>query len=150
MGSRELSDFPELVKDKTAESLSDAELFRKFCPHYLAMGMTADEYWNQDPELCIYYRDAHRMKRQQAEEDAWMHGFYTYSALTKASPMFRDWVKDHKPEKYFEKPIGFFEPLAEVKKQEERKQELAVRDKLDEWMAKVNRSKKKKEETNGR
>lgn len=150
MGSREVSDFPELVKDKTTESLSDAELFRKLCPYYLAMGMTADEYWNKEPELCVYYRDAQRLKRQQAEEEAWMHGFYTYVALMRTSPLFRDLVKNGKPEPYFEKPVGFYEPTEEAKKQEEVKKELSVRDKLDEWIAKVNRSKKKKEETNGR
>lgn len=72
-----------------------------------------------------------------------MHGFYVYNALAKASPLFRDWVKDHKPDPYYEKPIGFFEPVEEVKKEAERKQEFSVRNKLDSWISRVNRSKKK-------
>ena len=147
MGSREVDDFPSLEQN---QALTDAQIIRKFAPHYIAMGMSATEYWEGDPRLCIDYRKAHRIKRQQAEEDAWMHGFYVYNALCKTSPLFRDWLKDHKPEPYYEKPIGFFEPLEDVKKQEEQKKELTVRNKLDDWMAKVNRSMKKKEKANER
>lgn len=143
MGSSEvICYFPQNDGAEESALLSEADILRKFCPHYLAMGMSADEYWHGDAELCRYYREAYAMKRQAANEDAWMHGFYVYSALKKASPLFRDWVKDHSPEMYFEKPIPFFEQSEEVRKQEEMKQDLDVQDTLRSWIHKFNKNKK--------
>ena len=129
--------------------LSDGEICKKFCADYLAMGMSLDEYWNGDAELCRYYRQANRYRREQANQDAWLHGFYVYTALINVSPLFRDWVKNHKPEPYFDKPIPLYEVPKEEKQQRETEAELEIQDKLKDWIVRANKIRKKKEVANG-
>ena len=39
-------------------SSSYAETFQRLFPFYLAIGMTATQYWDDDPSLTIAYRKA--------------------------------------------------------------------------------------------
>lgn len=47
----------------------------------MSIGMTVDEFWNGDPMLPIYYRQAHRQKIEDASREAWLHGIYVKYAL---------------------------------------------------------------------
>ena len=119
------------------------------CPDYLAMGMSLDEYWYGDAELTTYYRKAHRLKRRQANQDAWMQGFYVYHAMQCVSPLFRDWVKDHRPEKYMNEPLDLYpdtEDNKSVDQEREDAKELANQATIKAWINRVNRLKSEKKE----
>lgn len=51
-------------------------------PTYLAMGMTADEYWNGDPYLAVMYQKRQELINAQKNSDAWWQGFYVYDAIS--------------------------------------------------------------------
>ena len=119
----------------------------------MAMGMTYYDYWDGEAGMCKAFREAYRMERQKANEDAWLNGYYVYNALISASPLFRDLLKDHKPEKYLEKPIPFFDVDTMSKEEKSRKERERDRDVQTNIRSMINRfnsaKKKKKEVANG-
>lgn len=151
MGSGEVNHFPEKKKE---EEISYGEIIRRLCPDYLAMGMTLAEYYDGDPDDYKSVREAHTLRLEQANFDAWLHGLYIYNAMQCVSPLFRDLVKDHHPEKYFMEPLNLY-PKPVKKTEEERledKKELANQATIRAWVDRVNRlkaNKQKEETTNG-
>ena len=148
MGSSQVSDyFPE---KKDYEEVSYGEIARSLCPDYLAMGMTLTEYWDGDPDDYKSVREAHRLDLKQRNHDAWLHGFYVYNALQCVSPMFRDLIRDHHAEKYFEEPLDFY---PDKKKQDEQRREddreLANQAKVKAWVDRVNRLKAQNQKKEG-
>ena len=62
----------ELVDEGSPdESIKYTELFNEVLPHYLAIGMTIDEFWNGDPWLTVTYRKAWDIKRHNENFRAW-------------------------------------------------------------------------------
>ena len=47
----------------------------------MSIGMTYDEFWNQDVAMVRAYRKAHELKRRQQNENLWMQGLYMRDAL---------------------------------------------------------------------
>ena len=47
----------------------------------MSIGMTYDEFWNQDVAMVRAYRKAHDLKRRQENEALWMQGLYVREAL---------------------------------------------------------------------
>lgn len=43
--------------------------------------MTADEYWYAPPRLAVAYRDAHKLRMRQQNEQSWLQGMYVRAAL---------------------------------------------------------------------
>lgn len=43
--------------------------------------MTNDEYWYAPPRLAVAYRDAHKLRMRQQNEQSWLQGMYIRSAL---------------------------------------------------------------------
>ena len=148
MGSGQVSDyFPER---KDYKETSYGEIARRLCADYLAMGMTLKEYWEGDPDDYVSVRDAHLLRRKQANFDAWLHGFYTYNALQCVSPLFRDWVKDHKPADYFAQPIDLYKSDSQRESERlEDEKELANQATIRAWVEKVNRLKAEKAKKEG-
>lgn len=72
---------------------SYTELFNSIFPYYLSIGMTYEQFWEQDAELVVFYRKADELRRKRANEDMWMQGLYIYEALCDTSPLFRDLIK---------------------------------------------------------
>jgi predicted metal-dependent peptidase len=77
------------------------------CPYYIAIGMTMDEYWNASPYLVRYYREAHKMRIEQRNQELWLQGLYIYNAfgVVLANAFSK---KGRTKEKYMEKPIELF------------------------------------------
>lgn len=77
------------------------------CPYYLAIGMTMAEYWEASPHLVRFYREAHKLRIQQRNQELWLQGLYIYNAfgtvLANAFPK-----KGAAKQKYIEKPIELF------------------------------------------
>lgn len=96
--------------------------FYELFPYYLSIGMTYEQYWEQDCELVKYYRRAARIKRELKNQDAWLHGAYFYEALLDAAPALRAFAKKGtKPTPYRDKP---YELYAQSDSSKEKKEQV--------------------------
>lgn len=68
------------------------------------MGMTAEQYWDQDCSLARFYREAHNLNIQQQNYMAWLQGKYVYDALAALFPLFNSNVKRGVKPKAYVKP----------------------------------------------
>lgn len=67
--------------------------FNEVFPYYLAIGMTYDQFWNDDPGLVRAYRKAAEIKADRKNQELWLQGMYIYDALCCASPILRSFAK---------------------------------------------------------
>lgn len=69
--------------------------------------MTMDEYWNASPHLVKYYREAHRHKVEERNQELWLQGLYIYNAFSVvlANAFSKKGATKHK---YLDKPIELF------------------------------------------
>ena len=119
MGSSRL-----ISKEKSkVESTSLKETFEKMCPIYMSYGMTYDEFWNDDFFKCKYYREYHKLKVKQKDEEMWIQGMYIYEALCDVSPILHAFSKKGtKPLPYAEKP--YMSTAPSLQSEEEKKREV--------------------------
>lgn len=97
--------------------------FYELFPYYLSIGMTYEQYWEQDCELVKYYRRAARIKRELKNQDAWLHGAYFYEALLDAAPALRAFAKKGtKPTPYRDKPYELYAQSDSSEKKEQAKE----------------------------
>lgn len=90
---------------KPEQSKTWSEIFHEQFPHYLVIGMSYDQYWNDDPMLVRDYTKADRLRQKRFDEQCWLQGAYIYEALLRASPVFHDFVKSGtKAHPYLEQP----------------------------------------------
>lgn len=57
------------------------ELFEKLFPFYLSIGMTYDQFWEDDPKLARYYYEAYEIKRDRENEWLWLQGVYIAESI---------------------------------------------------------------------
>ena len=90
----------------------------------MSIGMSYDEFWNQDVRLVEIYRKAAELRDRRRNQEMWIQGMYIYEALCDASPLFRFSMKGGtvKPEPYVKEPYPSTE--AEVREREEREARL--------------------------
>ena len=87
--------------------ISLTKIFDEQCPYYLAIGMTYDEFWLENPFRVVAYRKAQEIKNDVKRYEIWEQGAYFYESLVNASVLFRDLAKKgSKPEPYPDKPYG--------------------------------------------
>ena len=86
----------------------------------MSIGMTYDEFWNQDVKMVEVYRKAMELRDKRRNQELWLQGMYIYEALCDASPLFRFSMKKGvvKPEPYAKEPYPI--TAAEVHEREER------------------------------
>lgn len=112
-----------------------AQIFWDLLPAYLAMGMTSDEYWNGDAQLCVAYRKAYKEKLELQDAMLWRQGLYVYHAMCCVAPYFNS-IKPTKPENYLEQPFGIIEKKAPI-------EDKAGLEYMKAWAEKVNAIRKK-------
>ena len=110
-----------LTEEKPKEKPTISKIFRDAFPHYLVMGMSAEEYWDGEPWLVKSYREAYRIRMDNADRiadrDAWRMGHYIMAALAAAPITVNGFApKGHRMRDYPEKPMTV---TAEEKKREE-------------------------------
>lgn len=113
------------------------ELFERECPYYMAMGMSYEQFWDDNAELVVYYRKAEQIRQKRKNEELWLQGLYIYEALCDTSPLFRDLIKGRvKAHPYCTEP----KPLTplEVKEYKEKK-EREKREKIFKRMREISR-----------
>jgi FixJ family two-component response regulator len=103
------------------------------------MGMTYEQYWEMSPYLVIAYRKAYKLKREIANEQAWLQGLYVYDAF--AVCMANAFAKrGAKKVDYLEKPVDIF-PLTDAEKERREQEE---RDKMQQAMEAIARKQRRK------
>lgn len=74
-------------------------------PFYLSIGMTYDQFWEQDCELVRAYRKAEELRQRRKNQELWLQGRYIYDALCAVSPVLHAFAKNGtQPSPYLEKP----------------------------------------------
>ena len=72
--------------------------------------MTADQYWNGDPEWARAFRRADEIRLERRNQELWLQGMYVYEAICDASPILHDFAKKGtRPIPYVEKPYPITE-----------------------------------------
>ena len=75
------------------------------------MGMTYEQFWEQDSDLVIYYRKADEIRFERENRAAWLQGMYVYEAIADIAPILHAFAKrGTKARKYSEKPYEFKKP----------------------------------------
>ena len=146
MGSELVNNsFPEnsstKIEKETAPSYT--EIFYKVFPYYLSIGMTYEQFWNDDCLLVKYYRKADKLRLERKNTELWLQGRYFYEALCDVSPILHAFAKKGtKVRPYISEPFPVTKEEAEKQKQgEERKRMEKMKAKMKGIMA---RQKKKK------
>lgn len=124
-------------------ALSYTDIFYQCLPHYLAMGMSADEFWNCDPKLYPAYREMDRIKNERENERLWLQGAYVYQAILLTAPRLNS-LKPEEPLSYPEKPFDL--GLRKVEEEEHEMTDEEIRKspqfaKVMEWAIRVNKQK---------
>ena len=125
----------ELLTESSLPKKTLAQIFWEVFPAYLAMGMTSDEYWNGDAQLCVAYRKAYKEKLELQDAMLWRQGLYVYHAMCCVAPYFNS-IKPTKPENYLEQPFGIIEKKAPI-------EDKAGLEYMKAWADKVNAIRKK-------
>ena len=126
------------------------EVFHEHEPYYLFLGMSSDEYWNEDSTRVKKYRKMYEYKREERNHEMWLQGLYIYEALLDVSPMFHDFIKKPKPLPYPDKPYALSrEEHEEREKSKEQTKMEGFLAKTKAWAKRVNDKKKKEETING-
>ena len=109
------------------------------CPIYMSFGMSYDEFWYGSPYRAMFYRNSHKLKVKQKNEEMWMQGMYIYEALCDVSPILHAFSKKGtKPLPYSEKPyladrLDIKEKTQEEIEQEEENKRLIAQIHFNNW-----------------
>ena len=101
--------------------LTYTEKFYELFPYYLSIGMTPEQYWEQDCTLVKYYRKAEELRNEKRNQELWLQGMYVYEAICDVSPILHAFAKKGtKPAPYSTKPYPLND--RQIKRDEEEKQ----------------------------
>ena len=104
--------------------------------------MSYEQYWYGDPSLVIAYRDAHKLRIEQANQQLWLQGLYIYNAMAViVSNVFAK--KGATPQKYIDKPLDLF-PKEKTKEEivEQRNKVIQALSNFQRYWNKANADKK--------
>lgn len=109
--------------------LTYTEQFYEVFPYYLSIGMTYDQFWNDDPTLVMYYRQADEMRIERKNQELWLQGLYIYEALCDVAPIMHAMAKKGtKARPYAEQPYPITEKQRR-REQEEKERRIAEKGK---------------------
>lgn len=116
------------------------------------MGMSSDEYWNQDAALVNAYRRAWEIRRDEQNFMAWLQGRYIYEAVGALAPILRTSLSrtPQKAEKYMDKPYPMSESAAEKAQEDKQKARMMAALEMFKREAETRRLKREKQEEEAR
>ena len=94
-------------------------------PYYLSIGMSHDQYWNDDPWLSDVFRKAHNLRIETRNQELWLQGLYIHNAFAVVMANFGRGLsgkKTNKTEQYIEKPIRIT-PLTDAERKQKEKED---------------------------
>ena len=110
-------------EDAHSPFLTYTEQFYKVLPYYLSIGMTYEQFWNDDVELVKHYRQTEEIRNERRNQELWLQGMYFYEAVCDVSPILHAFAKKGtKPHPYSDRPYSLNEKQRE--KAEEEKARL--------------------------
>ena len=80
-------------RENRSAPLSYSEIFYKQFPYYLSIGMNEEQYWDKDPLLTKYYREAEEIRKERVNQELWLQGRYVYDAISNLSPILHAFAK---------------------------------------------------------
>lgn len=93
-------------------------------------------------ELARYYREAHKLRRKQRNEELWLQGLYIYEAILDVAPVLHPFArKGTKPTPYREEPHELF-PRRKEKREaltKEQKSDRRAKAMMEMMMVSINR-----------
>ena len=89
--------------------------------------MSSEEYWEGNPSLPQYFLKAYKMRQEQLNHEAWLHGLYVYDAMISAMTHLSDKKSEHKD--YATKPYSF-----EKSNEEELQEKELAEAQAEVWM----------------
>ena len=103
--------------------------------------MTPEQYWDGDPMLTKYYRQAEEIRQMRKNQELWLQGMYIYEALCDVSPILHAFAeKGTKPSPYPDQPYSLTtKEIEEEKKLREKRDREKARRYMEAKMAKLNR-----------
>ena len=121
------------------------EAFYQQFPYYLSIGMTAEQYWDDDATLAYYYRKAEELRKERRNEEFWLQGMYVYDAISRLTPVLHAFAKKGtKPQPYVEEAYPINKKKADdVKERKERAKAERGRRYMEGLMAQNNKRFKK-------
>lgn len=134
---------------QTSSSFSYTDFFETELPFYLSVGMSWEQFWDNDVEICKYYRKAYELQRQRTNETLWLQGMYIYEALCDVAPVLHAFAgKEAKPIEYSDRPY----PLTEKERmqrqiEKERKQFETFKAQMQAKVEAINKKFRQKEES---
>lgn len=96
-------------------------MFEAVFPYYLVMGMTFEQFWEDDPSLARAYRKADEIRRKRMNEELWLAGIYVSEAL--ASTVGNMFTKGQKY-KYPAEPKPITRDEIEERKEREQREKM--------------------------
>lgn len=137
----------DIVKENSekVESISLTETFEKFCPFFISIGMSYEQFWDEDPTITKTYYEAYKMKMEREidkiEWQMWKQGVYIYEALVDVSPILHAFAKKGtKALPYPKEPYSFKDKKTEEQKQKEAENErLRAMINFNNWCREMNK-----------
>jgi len=114
------------VGDRASDYEGLGDIFWHVFPAYLAIGMTADEFWHGNPRLAKSYSEAWKARTQSAYHAEWRQGLYVAQAIGACFS---------KEGKYPEEPMFTVESDEEVAERKAREHMQRMKDALSAQVA---------------
>lgn len=131
-----------LTEESSEDKRLPSEIFADEFPKYLAIGMTPSEYWDGDPELPRYYREADEIRQKRIHDEAWLNGLYVYEALQAILPIPVGFAKKGmKPKPYPDRPYDFSKTEEEREEEGMKAGREHMKRAMEAWNAKFNAKK---------
>ena len=101
--------------------------------------MTYAEYWDGDNEAPKFFREAHKLKRKEANFDLYLQGAYVYEAILSCSPTLNPLTKSSQPIPYRDSPFPLTaEEQREADERKMREQFEQMRNAMKERANRIN------------
>lgn len=140
--------FSKFGEEKSLENLSYisfTEIFNSHLPFFLSIGMSYEQYWNDDCCITKYYRKAFNLQRERMNEQLWLQGLYIYDAILDVAPALRA-MGAKQPEKYPNEPYPITDKEIELRKEKQAKEHQEnIIAKTEALAIQINNSMKKRE-----
>lgn len=99
-------------------------IFKNVFPYYLSIGMTYDQFWNEDICLVKDYRKADELRIKRKNAEFWLQGMYTYEAICNVSPILHAFAKGGtEPIPYPSKPYAITQEERREREMEKLKEQ---------------------------
>lgn len=108
---------------KGVEHIFLNKIFEDNCPYFMSIGMTYQQFWEEDPTIAKYYLKAYKIEEERIDWILWKLGVYGYEALCDVSPVLHAFAKKGtKPLPFAEKPLFIKDSIMETAKEKEEKE----------------------------